>query len=517
MILLQSVHWVFLTAMFFLLSSCQEISKEEASRENPNIVYILADDLGYGDPGCYNANSRIPTPNIDQLATQGMKFLDAHAPSAVCTPTRYGILTGRYCWRSRLPVGVLRGYGRSLIESDRLTVAGLLKREGYFTGIVGKWHLGLDWILKEEFKDSLVSPLSGMNEVGMVKDMDPAWIDFSKNPSGGPREHGFDYSYILPASLDMDPYCYLENDQLVGQLTDSTPGNDLHTGYTGAFWRPGKMTKGFQFDQVTPTFIQKSTEFIRNAKGKADPFFLYLPLPSPHTPWVPTDEFTGKSEAGSYGDFTSMVDAMVGLVLATLDSLELSENTLVIFASDNGPFWTPELIDRYQHRAAGSWRGMKADAYEGGHRIPLIVRWPGKIQAGSVSEATVCLTSLIATCADILQLTMDENTGEDSKSIWPILSGKSREVPDQEAIIQHSSKDYFVVRKGDWKLITGVGSGGFTEPSVVETQPGEAGGQLYNLLEDSMETDNLFLTHPDKVTELTGLLERYKLQGHSRF
>ncbi|MBK8503315.1 MAG: arylsulfatase [Saprospiraceae bacterium] len=498
----------------FHLLSCDGAADKQPSDEKPNIVFILADDLGYGDLGCYNADSKIPTPNLDHLASQGMKFLDAHAPAAVCTPTRYGILTGRYCWRSRLPVGVLRGYGRALIEPQRKTVANLLKEAGYHTGVIGKWHLGLDWVVKEEFRDSISGQIAQINEVGMVTEMNPDYIDFNQAPTDGPLNHGFNYSYILPASLDMDPYCYLENDRLVQLPTALTPGNDLNTGYTGAFWRAGKIAEGFEFDQVLPTFTQKAKQFIQETSEKDNPFFLYLPFPSPHTPWVPTSEYRNKTKVGAYGDFTTMVDAMVGRILQTLDSLNYSENTLVIFTSDNGPFWTPALIEQFQHRAAGNLRGMKADAYEGGHRVPFIARWPDKIKAGSTSRAMISLTSLLATCADILNVEVSDDFGEDSQSIWPVLSGATQEVPGQEAIIQHSSKNFFAVRKGDWKLITGIGSGGFSEPSVVISED-ETTGQLYNLNDDPGELTNLFLKMPEKVLELKEILERYKLQGHS--
>ena len=257
-------------------------------------------------------------------------------------------------------------------------------------------------------------------------------------------------------------------------------------------------------------------DFILRSTKEKDPFFLYLAFPSPHTPWVPTPEFLGKTEVGPYGDFTTMVDAMVGKILQTIDSLELRENTLVVFTSDNGPFWTPALVDQYDHRSAGSWRGMKADAWEGGHRIPFVARWPGKIKTNTTSNALISLTSLYATCADMLGISIDDQTGEDSHSIWPVLTSEVDVVPGQEALVQQSSKNFLVVRKDEWKYITGIGSGGFSEPSVVNPEDGQAIGQLYNLNNDPSEDNNLFLQMPDKVSELSALLQRYKNQGHSR-
>ncbi len=480
------------------------------SQSTPNIIYILADDLGYGDVSAYNPESRIQTKNIDKLAAEGMRFTDAHSPSSVCTPTRYGILTGRYCWRSRLPQGVLRGYGRALIEVDRPTVASFLQSHGYVTGVVGKWHLGLDWVVKEGHDSALTDTSALINDLGMVQEMDPIHIDFSKKPTDGPLDHGFQYSYILPASLDMDPYCYLENDVLVEEPTDYTPGNDLNTGYTEAFWRAGKKAPGFEFDQVLPNFCDYAVQFIEEQASGDHPFFLYLPLAAPHTPWVPTTEFRSATEVGTYGDFVTMVDDAVGQILTALERTGKKDETLVIFTSDNGPFWTPELIEKYQHRSAGNLRGMKADAWEGGHRIPYIVRWPGQVAAGTQSTALTSLTHLFATIAEVLQVPVPKGYAEDSYSILPILLGTAKDVVSQPAVIHHSSRGYYAIRKGDWKYIDGLGSGGFSPPRSYDPKPGEPTGQLYNLRRDPGEMENLFSTHPGKVRELTTLLTSIK-------
>ncbi|HLT51173.1 MAG TPA: arylsulfatase [Arenibacter sp.] len=495
--------------LFFALLCVFGCSEKKSLIVPPNIIYILADDMGYGDVSIYNPESRIKTPNIDRLASEGMRFTDAHSPSAVCTPTRYGILTGRYCWRSRLPTGVLRGYGQALLEKDRTTAASLLKENGYTTAVIGKWHLGLDWVLKEEYKDSIKNASVQVGELGLITEINGDWIDFTKKPTDGPLNHGFDYSYILPASLDMDPYCYLENDVLTALPNEYTPGNDLDTGSyaTGAFWRPGRIVKDFDFYEVLPNFIKKAKEFVVSKSQGKKPFFLYLPLTAPHSPWLPKEDYVGTSGAGQYGDFVQMVDAQVGSLLKSLDENKISENTIVIFASDNGPFWKPDFIERYNHKSAYIYRGMKADIYDGGHRIPLIVRWPGKIKAGSVSNFKTTLTNLIATCADLINTRLNDNTGEDSQSIFPILMGKDEFKIEAMAIVHHSSQGFFALRKGDWKLIEKRGSGGFSEPVVVEPNAGEPIGALYNMAEDSSETNNLYLEKPELVRELLSELD----------
>jgi arylsulfatase A len=478
--------------------------------KNPNIIYILTDDLGYGDVSAYNPKSKISTPNIDRLASQGIRFTDAHSPCAVCTPTRYGILTGRYSWRSPLKEGVLNGYSQSLIEKDRTTVASFLKRNGYTTGVVGKWHLGIDWVQRSGTANE-----STQTSSPGIKIINPETLDFTIPPTDGPMNHGFDYSYILPASLDMPPYCYLENNKLTAPLTGQTPGSNPANGTTGAFWRTGLMAEGFEFEQVTPTFTDKAISFIRK-QSAGKPFFLYLPFPSPHTPWLPTAEFRGSSKAGEYGDFVNMVDVQVGKVLQTLTEMGFDDNTIVFFASDNGPFWKPDFIEKFNHHAAFIYRGMKADAFEGGHRIPFIVRWPGKIKPDTQCSETVTLTNLISTCAGIVHKNLAENEGEDSFSILPLLLDKTADYQKPEAQIQHSSRGYFVVRKGDWKLIKGLGSGGFSKPEKIVPKEGEASGQLYNLKDDPSETKDLYQQFPEKAEELNAILRKFQETGRSR-
>jgi arylsulfatase A-like enzyme len=454
----------------------------------PNIVIILADDMGYGDPGCYNPDSKIPTPHIDQLAAQGMRFTDAHTPSSVCTPTRYGILTGRYSWRTKLSRGVLNGYSPALIEPGRMTIASLLQNRSYTTACVGKWHLGL-----------------GSDER----------TDFSKALRPSPNTVGFDYSFIIPASLDMPPYVFVENGRTTEALSGQIAASEMRRKGGGGFWREGAIAPGFKHIDVLPTFTQKAVDFLLR-QTKETPFFLYFALNAPHTPWMPTDEFRGKSKADYYGDFVAQVDAAVGRVLKTLDDSQLADNTLVFLTSDNGAHWLPEDIRKWGHRANGNLRGQKADIWEGGHRVPLIARWPGKISAGTQSDQLVCLTDFAATAAAIAGNSLPADAAEDSYNFLPALLAQKSEKPLRDSIIHHSSDGTFAIRQGAWKLALALGSHGFSNPKDIEPQPGGPKGQLYNLADDLAETKNLWLEKPEVVARLTALLEKYKKDGRSR-
>lgn len=451
----------------------------------PNIVYILADDLGWGDLGCYNAESAIPTPHADRFATQGVRFTDMHSGSAVCSPTRYGIMTGRYSWRGALKKGVLQGYSPNLIEEGRLTVPAMLKRQGYYTAGVGKWHLGLGSAEK---------------------------TDYSQVLRPGPREHGFDYYFGIPASLDMEPYLYFENDRTVEQPTAATPGQNAPR---GVFWRKGPIAPGFEIPQVLPTLTGKAESIIRERAGKPQPLFLYLPLTAPHTPWTPLSPFQGRSKAGIYGDFVAQVDDTLGRVLQAIDDAGAAGNTLVVFTSDNGADWREADKAQFAHRANAKWRGEKADAWDGGHRIPCLARWPGQIRPGTVSGQLGCHTDWMATAAAVTGFRLPRNAGEDSFSLLPALRGTARK-PIREAIVHHSNDGVFAIRQGSWKLILGLGSGGFSPPRTVEPTPDGPKGQLYDLAADPGEARNLWLERPEMVRKLSGLLDRYRRQGYSR-
>jgi len=452
----------------------------------PNIVYVLADDLGWGDLRCYNPKSAVPTPHADRLASQGVRFTDMHSPSAVCTPTRYGILTGRYCWRSRLKQGVQNGYDPDLIEPGRLTVPAMLRSRGYYTAGIGKWHLGLG---------------------------DRPKTDYEQPLRPGPVDHGFDDYFGIPASLDMEPYLYFHNDRPVEQPTASTEGSSQPR---GVFWRAGARAPGFEFPQVLPTITKRAVDTIRErAKQPGQPFFLYLALSAPHTPWLPLPEFHGKSKAGDYGDFVAQVDDTVGQVMRVLDQTGLADNTLLIVTSDNGADWKVEDKARFAHRANGDWRGEKADIWDGGHRIPFLARWRGHITAGSTSTELGCLVDLMGTLAELIDYRLPGNAGEDTYSLLPALLGKKGK-PIREAVVHHSNLGVFGIRQGDWKLELGLGSGGFSDPRQVDPVPGGPQGQLYNLAVDPREEKNLWMEHPEVVARLTALLERYKKEGRSR-
>jgi arylsulfatase A-like enzyme len=457
-----------------------------AAGTRPNVVYVLADDLGWGDLGCYNNQSAVPTPNANRLAQQGIRFTDMHSPSAVCTPTRYGILTGRYCWRSQLKKGVLWGYSPNLIEEGRTTVPSMLKAQGYYTAGLGKWHLGL-----------------GNSEK----------TDYTKPLRPGPIDHGFDYYFGIPASLDMDPYLYFENDRVVEQPTAHTDGSKSPR---GVFWRAGGIAPHMQLEQVLPTLTDKAVGFLRDrAQKPAQPFFLYLALTAPHTPWLPLSAWKGRSNAGDYGDFVAQVDDTVGRVMQALDQNGLTKNTLLIVTSDNGADWKPEDKARFPHRANANWRGEKADIWDAGHRIPFLARWPGHIVPGTTSDELGCLTDLMGTTADILGVKLPNNAGEDSYSLLPALLHKNTK-PIREAVVHHSNLGVFAIRQGDWKLELGLGSGGFSAPQHIEPKPGGPQGQLYNLREDPTEEDSLWLRRPEVVARLKALLEKYQRQGYSR-
>ena len=475
-----------------------------AKKVLPNIVYILADDMGYGDLACQNRESKIPTPNLDRLAKQGVRFTDAHSPSAVCTPTRYGILTGRYCWRSRLKRSVLGSWGRPLIEEGRLTVPELLHRRGYRTACIGKWHLGFTWPTRNG-----KAPKSGPDRLSNV--------DFERPVADGPTTRGFD-AYFGVDVPNYPPYCFINTDRTVG--IPSVPNRP-------EFNRPGPMLPDWQWVDIMPELTRRAEAYVTEAgKTPAQPFFLYFPLTAPHFPVVPAPDFKGKSGAGNYGDYVVQVDWTVGRVLDALERSGQSDNTLVIFTSDNGPEITGEVkpgaydrVREYGHASMGALRGAKRDAWEGGHRVPFLARWPGTTKAGSVCDETICLTDLMATVAAMLGVALPEDAGEDSCNILPALAGVKHAGPLREATVYHSCNGKFALRKGGWVFIDAPSGGDNREPEWWQEKRGyvahDLPGELYDLAADPAEHRNLYAERPEIAAELRALLEKYKREGRS--
>lgn len=493
--------------------------------KDPNIIFIMADDMGYGDLSCYGA-TKIQTPNMDRAAAEGVRFTDAHSSSAVCTPSRYSVLTGRYCWRTARKRGVGGGFSLPLIDPSRLTVASLLKEHGYATAAVGKWHVGLGWQVKDEYdnKGGIAHEENfrfghglGMTSIPSGKTFDPEiWedtdaIDYAKPIIGGPRTLGFDYFFGITGSLDMPPYCFIENDRTVGiPNVEKSPYNTQQ--------KRGYMTAGWKDEEVDSHFARKAVDFIENHVNDSpeQPFFLYLTPSAPHRPCMPPQFMAGKSQAGPRGDMVMMMDWVVGQVLETLDRLKIGDNTLLIITSDNGARPADIDGDTYGHKSCGDLRGYKADIWDGGHREPFLARWPEKIQAGTESDELFCLSDLTATCAAIVGGDLPHNAAEDSVNMLPALLDEPREAPLREAIVHHSVDGMFSIRQDCWKLILGLGSGGFSEPKRVIPTPDEPQGQLYNLEKDFAETTNLWNEHPEVVERLTALLKQYQQTGRSR-
>lgn len=457
-----------ITITLFLLTTLP------AGAETPNIIYILCDDLGYGDVQCMAPEtSRIPTPHADRLAAEGMRFTDAHSGSAVCTPTRYGIMTGRYSWRTRLQKGVVQGFAPSLIAPDRPTVAGFLQQHGYHTAVIGKWHLDFDY-LDPDTGERLLKKDHKRPPVGAII-------------PDGPIHRGFDYFHGFHHARNME--AVIENDRVI-ELDDVI--------------------------NMLPRLTQKAVEYIDSRADSGQPFFLYLPLGSPHTPIVPTKEWQGKSGLGDYGDFVMQTDHVVGEVLAALERHQMDSDTLLIFTSDNGTSKAAKL-DRLAdqgHLATAHLRGSKADIWDGGHRVPFIVRWPGRVRAGSRCRQLICHTDLFTTMAELLNVDVPPGSCEDSVSFMPALSG--RVISQIRAgVIHHSSQGHFAYRQGRWKLILARGSGGWTSPKENEVSTTALPAQLYDLRTDPSETENLYAERPEVADSLLRQLKQDIKSGRS--
>lgn len=453
----------------------------------PNIVFILADDLGYGDVKCLNPEGKIATPYMDKLAAQGMVFTDAHTSSSVCTPSRYSLLTGRYAWRTRLHALVLNGFSPPLIDPNRMTVASLLKQQGYNTACIGKWHLGMDVPVPEGTK------LPASDADAQFVDVD--WKGTIKN---GPLSLGFDYFYGVSASSDVPPYIYVENDKFVGECTEEK-----------TFVRTGQAQKDFDAINIAPDCSRKTIEYIKKQNAQT-PFFAYVALTSPHIPIVPSKEWQGKSGLGKYGDFVMQTDAVIGQIVATIDEMGLTNNTLIIVSSDNGGSRAAgiEELAKQGHKVSANYRGSKADLWEGGHRVPFIVRWPAKVKAGTKSNVTICLTDFFATLADLMAKPIPDGNAEDSQSFLPALFGKPINAT-RKGIIHHTIEGCFAYRQGKWKLLLVHGSP--TEKEVVDAPV----AQLYDIENDPEEKVNLCEKNPEMVKTLLLQLEADIKTGYS--
>ncbi|MDW5290830.1 arylsulfatase [Formosa sp. PL04] len=479
---------------------------QNSNKQKPNIIYILADDLGIGDLTIYNENGKIPTPHLDQMGKEGMKFTDAHTSSAVCTPTRYGIITGRYNWRTPLKEFVTWGDSPTLIKKNRLTVAQMLKNNGYKTASIGKWHLGLNWDMKNNSPE--YEYFSNRKDRVNIQD-----IDFSKPLKFGPSNLGFDYSFMIAASLNMPPFVYLENDKSTMIPTKTTERKRQEFPFTS--WIKGDVSDDFIHEQALPKFVDKTISYINENANKEKPFFIYLPLPSPHSPVLPIDPWKGKSNINPYADFVIMIDDLMGKIFKTLKEQGIEENTLVVFTSDNGCSTTADipLLKKKGHNPSYIYSGLKGSYLEGGHRVPFLVKWPKVIKPNSVCDETICTTDFMATCADVINYALKDNEAEDSYSILPLLTEKGTFM--RKATVHHSKDGIFAIRKGDWKLIVSPNSGidAVGKPRKNKNQLPE--NILYNLKIDVKEKHNIAEKHPEKVQELKLLLIKQINEGRS--
>ena len=450
---------------------------------SPNVIVVMADDLGIGDVSPTNPDCKIKTPNLQRMADEGMTFLDAHTPSSVCTPTRYGLLTGRYNWRSRLARGVLSGTSSHLIPADRPTLGHLMRGAGYHTAMIGKWHLGWDW-----------------HKAGNK-------IDFTKPVKNGPDINGFDRYYGHCGSLDMPPYVWVDTGRITAQPDREEGVTKKQDPY--GWYRKGPIGSDFHIDEVLPHLFDKSIAHVKEQAGGDKPFFLYLALPAPHTPIVPVPPFKDASGMNPYADFVMQVDHHMGQLLDTVKEKGVDNNTLVIFTSDNG--CSPEgnfgVLKGFGHDPSAGYRGHKADIYEGGHRVPFVARWPSRIKAGQKTKALACLTDIYSTLEAITEQPRKTTGGEDGYSLVAVFDGADSS--GRESLISHSIGGSFAIRQGDWKLCLSSGSGGWSAPrEKVAKEKGLPPLQLFNLADDRGERTNVAADNPDKVNELLLLLDQ---------
>jgi len=497
--------------LLLLLVGCSSLlchGKEQL----PNIVIIYADDMGYGDLAIQNEKSKIPTPNLDQLARKGMRFSDAHSSSGICSPSRYALLTGKYHWRRKQ--GIVGSFGKPFFAQSDVTLPQVLQNSGYKTAAIGKWHLGWHWPFINKPTGRFVT------KKGENKFYQPQDIDWKKAIKGGPLDHGFDY-YFGDGTINFPPYAWIENDRVIkapnAVMTMQNIGQKVKEGSWE--FRMGPKVEGWNPYDVLPTLTKKSQQWLGQQK-KDQPFFLYLALPSPHAPIIPNKEFEGKSQAGAYGDFMVQTDWVAGQVIDALKKNGLDDNTLVIFTSDNGPEkYAYQRAEQYGHYSSGDFRGLKRDVYEGGHHVPFIIKWPSKIQAGAVSTEVISQVDIMATLAAITQSALPKNSASDSYDISPILFNQKYHSPLREATVQHTKKDTYALRQGKWLFINKKSGQHTKAPKSYNQQHGyksfQTGSLLFDLAADPGQRTNLHAKYPEKVTAMEKLLNKYRKQSYS--
>jgi arylsulfatase A-like enzyme len=492
-----------LCAFWFL---CTPASATEPAKK-PNIVVILCDDLGYGDVKCFNPEGKIATPEMDRLASTGMMFTDASTSSGVCSPTRYSLITGRYAWRGKLKSGVLGGLSPRLIEPGRLTIAQFLKDNGYHTAAFGKWHLGMDWQLK---------PGGKVTELNIEPREQVFNVEYDKPIKNGPNAVGFDRYFGISASLDMVPYTFIENDKVTVNPTEDRDFPMMEGKEKGSRTRKGPAAPGFEAWDVLPTLTNKAVTYIGDRAKEKKPFFMYLAFASPHTPIMVPKEWRGKSGINPYADFVMATDSAIGEVLAALKKHELEDNTLVIFTSDNGcsPMADfPELL-KHGHNPNYVFRGAKSDIFEGGHRVPFVVRWPGKVKPATKTDKLVCLSDIMASCAEVIGVKLPDGAAEDSYSFVSAWNPAST-TPRRTGLVVQSGNGSFAIREVNWKLCFCAGSGGWSSPKPGKEEAGLPEVQLYNLETDIAEKTNLHDKEKEIVARLTGQMEKWIADGRS--
>lgn len=500
-----------------LISSCSGADK--AQLDKPNVLLIYVDDMGYGDMSCQNPDSKIQTPNIDALASEGIRFTDGHSSASTSSPSRYAMLTGNYHWRRTHDI--VHAFGESLFEEGELTLPEMLQQSGYRTALVGKWHLGWDWdgITTDEAKERRANAEASGEKVVINK---PTDFDWSGDFNGGPCDWGFDY-YFGDGTVNFPPYCWIENERVTQTPTIMARDLKYKPLEERVGLRPGPAVEGWKVEDVLPTLADKMVEVV-SQQSEEQPFFVMCSFSAPHFPIHPSEEFHGTSQAGFYGDFVVQCDHIVGRILDALDQTGLSDNTIVIFTSDNGPEQVAYgRLDKFEHSSIGSLRGVKRDVWEGGHRVPFIIRWPGVTQEGVVSDEVVSQVDFMATLAEVVGYELPNDAAHDSYSLMPLLKGDSIDGTLREATVQNSEPFNFTIRKGDWVLIDNY-TGSVSTPvesyldrygySEYSAEDGDR-ALLYNLREDLSQHNNLSQEYPEKVAELQALLKRYRDEGRS--